>query len=565
MRAPDEVSSGGRRRGSGLVRALILTIVSTAIPGTAHLTQRRRRAGLVLFSLFTAVVALGAFVATRPRQELLQLALQPALLLGVIIGGAALALAWSASVVWSYYTVRPADLSTGRQVIAGVTVSVLCAAVCAPLLLAASYAQAQRDLLADVFPNTTVPTAAGDDDDEDPWATGERLNVLLLGGDAHPGDLGIRTDVIILASVDPTTGRTVLLSLPRNLENAPMPFPALRAEFPGGFPRFLFSLWSYGSEHPQLVPGTEHPGATLLTATVEEITGLPVDYYALVDLRGFKKIINALGGVWIDVQEPVRYGKYGQFVIEAGYHKLDGRAALWFARSRYHTSDYDRMRRQRCLVGALVQQADPMTVLRNFKDLADATTRAVSTNIPRGLLPHLVELAPKIKSSTIRNVQFVPPLIETGDPNYAKIQRIAQRVINRPAASPQDSSNPTSPPPETPGSTSAPQDYGLTLPAPPTPAEAPRAGSLPSDSPLAAPSPPDWSGTRMPPSEDGGSEAGAGMDDAQVGEDPAGDYPAQDGQAWDDRLGNEDDRVAGAGHDAPRPQPVSLQAACASL
>ncbi len=358
-----------------------------------------------------------------------------------------LGLAWAVSVVWSYRTVRPARLSVAGKVVAGLTVTALCGVVCAPLAVAAAYAQASRDLLTTVFPDSTTSTASDSTTSasskaatsEEPWAPHERLNVLLLGGDADPGRPGVRTDVMVLASIDPTTGRTVLLSIPRNLENAPLPFLEMRERFPEGFPAFLFNLWWYGDRNPQLVPGTERPGATLLTETIEKITGVPVDYYVLIDLDGFKMLIDALGGVWINVQEPIP--TRGPFVLEPGYRKLSGREALVYARSRLGTSDYDRMRRQRCMLAALVNQAGPLKVLRNFRQLTHAAKRTVSTNIPRDLLPALVELAPKVKHATITNVQLVPPLIDTGDPNYAKIRRISRRVTGRaaPTAAPEDS------------------------------------------------------------------------------------------------------------------------------
>lgn len=430
-------------RRARLGRALLLTLASTIVPGTAHLSRGRRRTGLLLVSLLVLVVALAIVALTRPRQQLLHLALDPAWLLGIIIGAAVLALAWVVNIVWSYTVVRPGELSLAGKFLAGATVTVLCLLVCAPLVLAANFAQAQRDLVTGIFPNgDSSDPAAGSDEHAIPWHSGKRLNVLLIGGDADPSRPGVRTDVMVVASVDPDTGNTVLLSVPRNMQHVPMPFPALRKRFPEGFPDYLYGLWRYGVQHPKLVPGnsppgSQRPGAHLLTETIEEVLGVPVDYYALVDLDGFEQLINALGGVWIDVQKPIPYGEHGQFVVKAGYRKLDGRDALWYSRSRLDSSDYDRMRRQRCMLGAIANQADPITVLRNFRELTHAAKRTVSTNIPRDLLPDMVTLAPRVKDGTITNFQFVPPVIETGDPDFAKIQRITRRVINESEAPPE--------------------------------------------------------------------------------------------------------------------------------
>ena len=492
--APDRRVRRGHRR-PGVGRALLLTAASTIVPGTAHLTRRRWVVGGLLYSLFVVVVGLLAFAATRERAQLLSLAVDPRWLMGILIGAVVVAVLWCANVVWSYLAVRPGGLSPVSRVVGGVTVAALCALVCAPLGLAANYAQAQRGLVTHIFPDAEI-SGGSDGNASDPWGQGERLNVLLLGGDADPSRPGVRTDVMIVASIDPQTGRTVLLSVPRNLMNAPMPFPAMQREFPAGFPKFLYALWRYGTKHPEMVPGTDKPGAHLLTETMQEILGIPVKYYALVDLDGFKAIVNALGGVWIDVQEPIPYGDDTDFVIEAGYRPLTGREALWYARSREGTSDYDRMRRQRCLIGALAKQADPMTVLRNFRELTHATKRTVSTSIPRDLLPDLIDLVPKIRNAKITNVQLVPPVIDTGDPDYAKIQRIVERTLDQAEGSATRESK-----------------------KPPvradTPTEPPaRAGAMPGDTPTTPPQgggePPEGQPGQPSPAETTSSGSGAG-------------------------------------------------------
>jgi hypothetical protein len=120
--------------------------------------------------------------------------------------------------------------------------------------------------------------------------------------------------------------------------------------------------------------------------------------------------------------------------LEPGTRHLNGSDALWYARSRRDSTDYDRMGRQRCLIGALVRQADPLTVLTHFQELASATKKLASTDIPRSLLPDLVTLGDKMHSGTnkLRSVAFVPPLIYTGNPDFAKIRSITQAAI-RPA------------------------------------------------------------------------------------------------------------------------------------
>lgn len=440
----------------GLGPALVLTAVSAVLPGTAHLSRRRWATGVTLLLAFALVVAAITLAATRPRQQLLALALRPGWLLGLALAAVLVALSWVLVVIWSYRVVRPRRLPFGGQVVALVTVSALCLLVCSPLLATAYYARAQRDLITDLFPDSVPGDSRASD--PAPWEQRERLNILLIGADADKERYGLRTDTMIVASIDTDTGRTVLFSLPRNLENAPMPFPSLRQRFPNGFPKYLYALWQYGVNHPRMVPGNHEPGPRLLTATIEKILGIRIPYYALANLDGFKAIIDGLGGVWMRVKKPIRYGEYGQFVIRPGYQQLNGRQALWYARSRLYSSDYARMRRQRCLLGAIARQTEPMTVLRNYRQLADATKRTVTTNIPHQLLPELVGLASKVKDSTITNVQFVPPLVKTWNPDYSHIHAVTRRALGEtqpephtaaPGTAPTPGRSPTEPTPPT--------------------------------------------------------------------------------------------------------------------
>ena len=115
-------------------------------------------------------------------------------------------------------------------------------------------------------------------------------------------------------------------------------------------------------------------------------------YYVVIDLAGFRDLVDALGGVTIRITERVPIGQSGR-VLTPGLRRLDGYETLWYARSRSDSSDYGRMSRQRCVLGAMLNEADPATVLRNFTDLAAASTSVVRTDIPQEQLPELIELA----------------------------------------------------------------------------------------------------------------------------------------------------------------------------
>jgi polyisoprenyl-teichoic acid--peptidoglycan teichoic acid transferase len=188
-----------------------------------------------------------------------------------------------------------------------------------------------------------------------------------------------------------------------------------------------------------------------------------VDYYAMATLEGFQDFVDALGGVTLTVQERLPIGGLtanGSRVPPVGYiqpgrQRLDGYHALWFARSRRDSTDYARIDRQRCLIGALVRQADPLTVLKNFQKLASATKRLLSTDIPRRLLSDLVGLADKVRQhGQIRSLPFVPPLINTADPNFRLIRASVDKALAEPSPS-TPSSRTASPKPTLPPHTRA--------------------------------------------------------------------------------------------------------------
>jgi polyisoprenyl-teichoic acid--peptidoglycan teichoic acid transferase len=219
--------------------------------------------------------------------------------------------------------------------------------------------------------------------------------------------------------------------------------------------------------------------------------GLQLDYYAEVNMAGFASIIDALGGVVVDVgPERIPIGGItpsGRLVrpdgyIEPGVQHLSGQQALAFARSRTGTSDYARMGRQRCLLQTILTQKQPTDVLTNFQGIAAATTNSIATNIPQEVLPALAGLAGQPGGISLESVSFDPTLpdpeepsghFNTGDPNFPYMRQVVQDAINRPPA-PAASAAPT-PAPRPDDSRSAATSTGSsvrsTAPAPPETAE----------------------------------------------------------------------------------------------
>jgi len=436
-------------------RVLLLMACSVVLPGTAHLAAGRRRSGIALATAtLAALLGLLAVLRRTSRTDILTTLVRPSWL--VWVEGAALlaAFIWVALVVSSYLVLRPVRAGAAGRAAISATLTILCILVAIPPLAVARYAYIQHSLINDVFPDSRLGQDAGGGD---PWRGRERLNVLLVASDAGPDRTGVRTDSLVLTSINVHTGDVVMFSLPRNLQHAPMPAGPLAQTWPDGFPDLLNSVYKQVTDRPELLAGARDRGAEAVKRVVGEILGLHVDYYAMANLQGFQDFVDALGGVTLTVATRLPIGGItadGTLVppvgyIEPGRQKLNGYNALWYARSRRDSTDYDRIDRQRCLIGAMVRQADPPTVLKNFQSLASATKKLLSTDIPRGLLSDLVKLADRVRQDgQIRSLPFVPPLITSADPDFALIRASVQKALaaesaRRPKAPPRPRPTPS--------------------------------------------------------------------------------------------------------------------------
>jgi LCP family protein required for cell wall assembly len=282
--------------------------------------------------------------------------------------------------------------------------------------------------------------------------------VLLLGGDAGKDRTGTRTDTVIVASIDTETGDTTLISLPRNLENLPFPPGTEMAKlYPDGFwtgdenSSLLNAIYDTG---PELNPDalgrpSDNPGADWLKLGVGEALGLTIDYYVLVNLNGFEKLVDALGGITVNVNYYVPIGGDtsagilpDSYIAPGPNQHLDGHEALMWSRGRYGLTDYDRMARQRCAIKAIVDEADPITLLQRYKQLAETTKDIVRTDIPSSALDDFVDLAFLVKDAKIRSLVFDRSLIDPAYPDYDKIRSIVDEALH-PASTPSSSAAPS--------------------------------------------------------------------------------------------------------------------------
>jgi LCP family protein required for cell wall assembly len=427
--APDAAAEGSVRAATRpqppailVRRAVSLVVLTLVLPGSAHWVAGNRRVarvalgvaagcvGLGLILALLAAVDVGAAVGVLADSTVLR-ALAVLLVLAGLGEALLLADAWRLG--------RPASLPrrVRPMIAAGTALAVLL--VSAGAVAGARRAWAGAGLLDDVFHGGT---ASG--------AVDGRYTVLLLGGDAGPDRVGTRPDSVTLASIDATTGRTVLFGLPRNLEDVPFApgSPGARA-MPGGWSCgdtcLLNAVYTWGGQHADLFHGVGDPGAEAMKEAVSGVTGLAVNYYVLIDLAGFRQLVDALGGITVTVKQPVPIGGGTSRVkgyIQPGTQHLDGYHALWFARSRHGASDYARMQRQRCVMNAMLHQLDPAGVLTHFEDIAAAGGKVVSTDLPAGELGRFVGLAAGARSQPLTSVQFVPPLVDPAHPDFAAVR-----------------------------------------------------------------------------------------------------------------------------------------------
>ncbi|MGY2065824.1 LCP family protein [Blastococcus sp. SYSU DS0619] len=431
--------------------ALGWTVLGALVPGTGLLAAGRRRLGAVVLTVFLLLLAAGIWLATAGQRFAARTLVDTDVLLWATVGVGALALLWIAVVVTGYRMLVPPATSRGRRVAGGLVVAVLVAAIAAPAVFVGQLAATSRDLIAGVFDDDRRSATVTESPEEDAELFGgrERVNVLLLGGDGGEGREGVRTDTVIVASVDTGTGETTLISLPRNLQDLPFPEDSPLGEiYPDGFDAgsesesLLNAVYRNGPAwYPDALGPTDDPGADFLKLGVGEALGLRIDYFVLVNLEGFSRLVDALGGITVNVNYYVPIngdpgtGELPDDYIAPGPDKqMDGFTALQFARGRFGLSDYDRMERQRCAISAIVDAADPVTLLQRYQRLAATTEDIVSTDIPRSRLDDFVDLAFRVKDAEIRSVVLDPSVIDPAYPDYDRIRQLADEAIDPPPA-----------------------------------------------------------------------------------------------------------------------------------
>ncbi|MCU1473863.1 LCP family protein [Amnibacterium sp.] len=427
-------------------RAWWLLVLHVLVPGTAQALAGNRRLGrfalgVWLLGLVAALLAAGLFVVLpQVPMSVPTNAVGLTVLQGVVLAWAVL---WIVLTLDTLRLVRLVTVRPGSRIaVAGLLVVALVAGTGAAVQGAVVAGQA-KDALGSLFAGTRYAMPVDG-----------RYNILLLGGDAGPGRSGLRPDSISVVSVNALTGHMAMFGLPRDLDQ--MPFaagsPMLKA-YPHGYGWHdtcnvdvceLNSIYTEVQlKSPQLYPDAKaqhtQPGIEATKEAVEGSLGIPIQYSVLVDMSAFGALIDAMGGVTIDVKERLPIGggvdangnPTGVKVwIEKGVQHMNGNRAMWYARSRHGTSDYDRMARQRELETAMLHQMSPVTLLTRLEAIGKAGSAAVTTDIPQGLLGELAGVAVKARGQKTTTVEFVPPRVkDPSAPDYPAIRATVRSAL----------------------------------------------------------------------------------------------------------------------------------------
>jgi anionic cell wall polymer biosynthesis LytR-Cps2A-Psr (LCP) family protein len=180
-----------------------------------------------------------------------------------------------------------------------------------------------------------------------------------------------------------------------------------------------------------------------ITQAMAQLLGIPIHYYVLVEMAAVVETIDLFGGIDVTVDEyiddaigPIERGGPPLVIeTEPGEHHFDGLTTLAYVRSRLQSSDYQRMARQRCVLGALIDQVSPYDVLRRYDGLSDVIADHVTTDIPLDDLPALIEVADGLDAASVTSIAFVPPDYPAGRAPTTLVRDEVERTL-RPALAP---------------------------------------------------------------------------------------------------------------------------------
>ncbi len=439
-----EGSDGAREPRRGPTGSVLAALVA---PGAGSFFRRRVLSWSLLLLGFVIPLAAIAVAIIR-RQNITRLVLDTTILLSVQI----IALLFVVTrVVAVVEVIRSRNEGSPRRLASWVAcVGVIVLAL--PAMWSVVRSQDLSGAINDVFVSSgsDAPLAtAGDGSTVGDGSTavdGSTVNdgfqtILLLGGDAGPGRSGLRTDSMILVTIHQESGRMAMISIPRNL--CQLKFPpgsAMAQEFPDGFTQLTNAVYTYVISRPEIAAsyaqGNLQPEVVALASGLSYSMNLTIDDYVLINMQGFADIVDALGGVTMTLAKEIPLPRAipgsktpNARSIGPGVVTMDGTTAIAFARTRKADSDYNRMGRQREILAALAAQASGTDLLSKFPRLTEIISWTVRTSLSTDEFGELVDRVRR-GARINESVGLVPPLVNTGNPNYADVAMIIDALQN---------------------------------------------------------------------------------------------------------------------------------------
>jgi LCP family protein required for cell wall assembly len=398
-------------------RASLAAFLSFLFPGLGQAYNGEAWLALLLAAPIVILVALIVVVLALGSSQVLARLFDFRFLIGLIVMDAVL-LAWRLIAVMQAHAhwARPTFRSRATWVTA-----LLVAATLAMHGVPAYYAAKAIDTLDSValggtgFHDSFDFGSSGEPSGQPDVGGGERVNILLVGVDSAPGRTTALTDTMLVVSLDPDGDASAMISVPRDLYGAPLPDGTL-------FNRKLNSLMVYAGAHPDAFP---LGGVGTLKATIGKLLGIPIHYFAAINLLGFKATVDSIDGVDITVLKAIRdpsyndeYDKRVGFFIEPGTYHMDGRMALAFVRSRKGAGDNDftRADRQQQLLTAIRDKLTAGNLLLALPGLLDAVKSTITTDVPSGRIAELARAIQGADMSRLQRIVLQPPDYMRADP-----------------------------------------------------------------------------------------------------------------------------------------------------
>ncbi|HQY15801.1 MAG: LCP family protein [Ilumatobacteraceae bacterium] len=408
-----------------------------AFPGLA-VWRRWPVAGSLLFSAGVIAPCFALILVLQHRDDPVGLFTRPNVLRGLVLVALA-AITTRIVAVWLTAD-RVRDPQTQRHF--RIVGSAVVAGLALPTVLLVVRMEEARAVVKEVFQESADAGAVSVGPDVDPLA-GEFHTVLLMGSDEGADRVGLRTDTMILALVDQASGRAALVSIPRNLTHLQFPAGSLLADrYPNGYKDdeggFINALYNTVDNDEALTAaygkGSNEAGVQALMEGLSFSLGITIDDYALINSCGFVRVVDAIGGITIDIDRELpmpsklKCSNYRLTpTIGPGETFMDGTKALGYVRSRLGDSDYQRMDRQRLLLQTIADEVGIDDLLLRFGELAAAVADNVRTSMTveeaRTLLATLQSTDQQFES-----VGLAPPLVEPHDPDYVAVKALLQQV-----------------------------------------------------------------------------------------------------------------------------------------